>query len=56
MKIKVRVTLVAEEEVEIEVEHEEGADPCDLTKEEQERAISKASRCADWSVDDVEEA
>lgn len=56
MKTKVRVTLAAEEQVVIEVEHEEGDDPTDLTKEDQQRAVRAAYVFANWAVDDVEEA
>lgn len=51
---RVRVTLVAECEVDIEVEADEGYDPCDLTRDEERRAIRDAEPLPRWSVKRVD--
>lgn len=50
-KTRVVVPLVATCEVEIEVEYQDGEDPCALTDEEWDRAISLGEAHPRWRVE-----
>lgn len=60
MKTRVEVDVVCRKYVNIEVEHEEGEDPCDLTKADSRRAIEEAGfewqYAGDIEIENVSEA